>query len=305
MRDTFVKTFYNHAVKNKKVTLVTGDLGFGVFTDFEKNLPNQYINAGIAEQNMTGLSAGLAFEGRIVFTYSIANFPTLRCLEQIRNDIIYHQLPVTVVAIGGGLSYGALGISHHAIEDVAVMRALSNIRVFSPCDDTETAALVTQSIEDPFPTYLRLDKSKARAISAEPFIIGKLRKLRHGPDAVIIGYGGILEEALAAADILARDNINCSIYSAHTIKPFDVQGFINIIKEFELVVILEEHLPIGGLGSLACEIIVQAGLSPKKLLRMCLADGLSSIVGSQHYLRMRHGLDFQHIVSKIQDLSRR
>jgi transketolase len=302
MRDAFVEALLLHAHTNKRVMLVTGDLGFGVLDNYSKELPAQFINAGVAEQNMTGLAAGLALEGRNVFTYSIANFPTLRCLEQIRNDILYHAASVNLVAIGGGYSYGALGMSHHATEDVGIMRTLPGLRVFAPCDETETVALVEQMVTDPAPSYLRLDKSKAVAAGAEAFAPGKLRQMRPGASVAMVGYGGIIAEALVAADLLDAVGIDCAVFSAHTLKPFDHESLIKIAKDYNVVVTIEEHVPIGGLGSLAADTFLDAGVTPRNFKRLCLPDAYSSIVGSQDYLRKCHRLDALSIASRVREL---
>ncbi len=302
MRDAFVKALLSHAHADKRLMLVTGDLGFGVLTNYAKELPAQFINAGIAEQNMTGMAAGLALEGRNVFTYSIANFPTLRCLEQIRNDVLYHEANVNIVAIGGGFSYGSLGMSHHATEDVGIMRTLPGLRVLAPCDETETVALVDQMVTDPAPSYLRLDKSKAVAATAQAFEQGKLRQLRHGSTVALIGYGGVLAEALTAADLLELVGIDCAVYSAHTLKPFDNESLIKLGIGFEAIVTIEEHVPTGGLGSLVADTFLDAGVMPRHFARLCLPDAYSSIVGSQEYLRMRHRLDAQSIALRVREL---
>lgn len=302
MRDAFVKALLLHAQTNNRVMLITGDLGFGVLTNYANELPTQFINAGVAEQNMTGLAAGLALEGRNVFTYSIGNFPTLRCLEQIRNDVLYHDANVNIVAIGGGFSYGALGMSHHATEDVGVMRTLPGLRVFAPCDEIETVALVEQMIKNPAPTYLRLDKSKVGAAAAGAFVPGKLRQMRRGTRAALVGYGGVVCEALSAAALLDGIGIDCAVYSSHTLKPFDRDSLVNLAIEYEALVTIEEHVPIGGLGSLAADIFLDAGTMPRRFARLCLPDSYSSIVGSQEYLRMRHGLDAQGIAKSVREL---
>ena len=164
MREIFISSLLSKAKLDKNIILVTGDLGFGVLNKFTEDLPEQFINAGVAEQNMTGLSAGLALEGYNVFTYSIANFPTLRCLEQIRNDVIYHNLSVNIIAVGGGLSYGALGVSHHAIEDISIMRTFPDIQVFAPCDEVETLGILNHMLTNPKPSYLRIDKFKKNIV---------------------------------------------------------------------------------------------------------------------------------------------
>ena len=302
MRDAFVKAFLSHAQRDKRVMLITGDLGFGVLTDYASELPSQYINAGVAEQNMTGLAAGLALEGRNVFTYSIANFPTLRCLEQIRNDVLYHEATVNIVAIGGGFSYGSLGMSHHATEDVGIMRTLPGLRVLAPCDEIETIALVDQLISDPAPTYLRLDKSKAIAPAAESFVPGKLRQLHSGERVALIGYGGIVSEALIAAKLLSGAGIDCGVFSAHTLKPFDRESLINLATDYDAVVTIEEHVPTGGLGSLAADTFLDFGVMPRHFVRLCLPDAYSSIVGDQEYLRARHNLDANSIATRVREL---
>ena len=159
MRDHFVKRLCELAESDRRITLITGDLGFGVLNEFRQRFPRQFINAGIAEQNMTGLATGMALEGRIVFTYSIGNFSTLRCLEQIRNDACYHEANVKIVSVGGGFSYGALGISHHATEDLAIMRSLPGLTVVSPCGLWEAVQAAEAVTRTPGVCYVRIDKS--------------------------------------------------------------------------------------------------------------------------------------------------
>src|SRR3954463_8773160 len=187
MRDHFVKRLSQLAAADPRIVLLTADLGFGVLTDFAAKFPKQFLNVGVAEQNMTGVATGLALEGRIVFTYSIGNFPTLRCLEQIRNDAAYHDANVNVVSVGGGFSYGALGMSHHAMEDLSIMRAIPGITVVAPGDDWETAESVTALAQAPGTTYLRLDKSTAGRTQrdGEIFQIGRARRLKEGTDATL------------------------------------------------------------------------------------------------------------------------
>lgn len=302
MRDTFIAALLAHARTNKQIILVTGDLGFGVLNTFTKELPSQFINAGVAEQNMTGLSAGLALEGKNVFTYSIANFPTLRCLEQIRNDVLYHSASVNIVAVGGGFSYGALGMSHHATEDIAVLRALPGLRVFAPCDQQETIALLAEMIANPSPTYLRLDKSIVTGEGGAPFVPNCLRKMREGQHVAILGYGGIVAEALAAAEDLSSNGIECAVYSAHTLKPFDAEGLLMLASQYDTLLTVEEHVPTGGLASLAADVFLDAGIQPKRFARVCLPDAFSSIVGSQEYLRKRHGLNASAIATRVSKL---
>jgi transketolase len=301
VRDTFIAALTEHARANPRIQLITGDLGFGVLTKFAETFPAQYLNAGVAEQNMSGVAAGLALEGRNVFTYSIGNFPTLRCIEQLRNDVAYHSASVKVVAVGGGFSYGSLGMSHHATEDIAMMRAIPGFAVFAPCDELETREITAILASSPGPAYLRLDKSKVSdsAGGSMPFKQGKLRQLREGSDVAILGCGGLVSEALIAAKQLDERGVSTSVFSAHTLKPFDAESLLGIASRHRLLVTVEEHVLAGGLGSLVAEVIVDSAGARVPVLRIGLPDEHSSIVGSQEYLRTRLQIDAPAMVSRI------
>jgi len=302
MRDHFIKRLSELAEHDFRIMLVTGDLGFGVFDEYRRRFPGQFINAGVAEQNMTGIATGMAMEGRVVFTYSIANFPTLRCLEQIRNDACYHGANVKVVSIGGGFSYGALGISHHATEDLAIMRSLPDITVVSPCGYWETIEATEAIVNMPGTCYLRLDKSAgddAPLDKEEKFEIGKARVLREGSDCAIIVTGGILGEVWQAAELLEKKGISARIVSMHTIKPLDREAILQTCQDVGVIVTVEEHTVYGGLGSAVAEALLDNGVLPSAFLRIGLEAGFSSIVGSQQYLRKRYGLDAESISDRI------
>jgi transketolase len=301
MRNAFIAELVEIAKEDPRVLLITGDLGFGVFDDFARNSPRQFLNAGVAEQNMTGLAAGLALEGRIVFTYSIANFPSLRCLEQIRNDAAYHDANVKVVSIGSGFSYGALGVSHHATEDVAILRALPNLTVVSPADEWEVRQATRALIAHPGTCYLRLDKAKAPPTHkpSDVFEIGKARLVRAGTDLTIAVSGGILEVALNAADELAKlHKIETRILSVHTTKPLDVPALVDAARDTGGILALEEHTVNGGLGGAIAENLLELGVIPRRFLRVGLRGGFASAVGSQEYLRKAYGLDAPAVVSQ-------
>ena len=207
MRDHFINELSSLIDEFPNIILITGDLGFGVLDDFRKNYPDNFINAGVAEQNMTGIATGMALEEKIVFTYSIANFPTLRCLEQIRNDACYHGVNVNIVSIGGGFSYGALGISHHATEDLSIMRSLPEITVVSPSSFWEVEQATEAIVQNKKVCYLRLDKSTGRDMDNnidQPFVIGKTRTLAEGDFCTIFVTGGILEEVWEVHDDLQK-----------------------------------------------------------------------------------------------------
>ena len=300
MRDHFIKQLEVEVEKNKDIILVTGDLGFGVFNEFRKKYPNNFINAGVAEQNMTGLATGMALEGKIVFTYSIGNFSTLRCLEQIRNDACYHGANVKVVSIGGGFSYGPLGISHHATEDLTIMRSLPDISLFSPTGLWETMEATKACIEIPGTCYLRLDKSHGPDYEDinNSFQLGKNRAVIEGGSCAVFVTGGILQEVVDSLDELKKVNISPSVISVHSLKPFDKSSILDLSKRFDHLFSVEEHTLDGGLGSMLAEVIVDEGLDVR-LIRIGLESQFSSIVGSQEYLRKCYGLDSKSIAERI------
>jgi transketolase len=250
------------------------------------------------------VATGMALEGRIAFTYSIANFSTLRCLEQIRNDACYHGANVKVVSVGGGFSYGSLGISHHATEDLAILRSLPDITVFCPGDLWEAAEATTACLQTPGTCYLRLDKSSGlpTSLPGEKFIPGKIRTVRGGTDICIIVTGGILAEAQDAAEQLAEVGLSVRILSVHTLRPLDAEALLKAAVECHIVITLEEHTIYGGLGGAVAEVYLDAGVIPKKFRRMGLSGTFSSIVGSQAYLRSRYGLDARAVVAVVREL---
>lgn len=300
MRDAFLRTLTELAPLHPELLLLTGDLGFAVLNEYTTRFPRQFLNVGVAEQNMSGLAAGLALEGHTVFTYSIGNFPTLRCLEQIRNDICYHGANVKIVCIGGGMSYGPVGFSHHATEDLAILRSLPNMLVLSPGDLWEAAEASRFLLDHRGPAYLRLDKSAP--VTAQPdegFRPGSIRTVRDGSDVTLAATGGILGEALLAADILADRGIFCRVLSVHTIKPIDTDTLTAAASETGGVICIEEHAVDGGLGGAIAEALMEAGVFPRFFLRIGLRNTFSSVVGSQQYLRKVYSLDAAAIARAV------
>lgn len=307
MRDHFIERLFALAREDKRIMLITGDLGFKVFDDYRLNFPSQFINAGVSEQNMTMVATGMAMEGHICFTYSIGNFPTLRCLEMIRNDAAYHEANVKVVCIGGGFSYGALGISHHATEDLAIMRSLPGVAVVSPCGRWEATEATAAVAERPGVCYLRLDKDAGDDAPrpGESFVLGKARVLREGSDCSLVVTGGILREAQKAVEHLAVSGISARIISLHTIVPIDTEAILNAAGETGGIVTVEEHTIQGGMGSAVAEVLMDHGTMPRAFLRIGLQAGFSSIVGSQVYLRKAYGMDAVAIADRTIALLRR
>jgi len=307
VRTTFFSVLTAAAEANPDLVLITGDLGFGVVEPFVAAVPGQFINAGVAEQNMTGMAAGIALAGGKVFTYSIANFPTLRCLEQIRNDVAYHQADVTVVAVGGGLAYGALGMSHHATEDLAIMRSIPGMAVAAPGDPVETEAVMADLLRHGGPAYLRLGKAGEATIHDEmpEMSRGQLVHMRAGTDVCILSTGGILPVARDAADLLADSGVSASLVSVPWLSPLDEEGLRRLALQHELLVTVEEHSVNGGLGGAVAE--VASGIGGAPLLRLGLPHRFSSVVGDQEFLRAAHGLTpagvAERVLQRLRDLA--
>lgn len=299
MRNAFMRSLFEIAEADKNVVLLTADLGFGVFEEFSEKHPNQYLNVGVSEQNTIGVASGLALEGRAVFVYSIGNFPTLRCLEHIRNDACYHGLNINIVASGGGFSYGALGMSHHATEDIAIIRALPSTTVIVPGTGEESRISTKLLASHSGVGYLRLDKSASKESPVETISIGNAQRYREGDAITLICAGGILEEALSAADELVNEGINCRVVSIFSVKPIDENEIISACKETMGIIALEEHNIHGGLASAVSEVCMRHNVKPRNYLSMGMQDIYSSIVGSQDYLRKYYGLDKNTIMENV------
>lgn len=300
MRTTFVNTVIELAKKDKNVEIVTGDLGFGVLKPFWEAVPDQFVNAGIAEQNMITLSAGMALEGKTVFAYSIGNFPTLRCVEQIRNDCAYHGANVKVVCVGGGFVYGSLGMSHHATEDISVMRALPGVAVFAPGDAMEAAAVTKAIAAYPGTCYLRLGRGGEKRIREElvDFQIGKAIPVQQGTEVAILATGAIYEEVELACRLLEERGIHPTVYTFPTVKPLDEQTVIRCAENHRLIVTCEEHNIVGGFGGAVAEVLAEHP-GKAKLLRIGMDDRYCVHVGDQKYLRKQYGMDGETICRRI------
>lgn len=303
MRDTFVRTLVECAKEDKNIELITGDLGFGVLKPFWEQCPDQFTNAGIAEQNMTGVAAGMALIGKNVFTYSIGNFPTLRCIEQIRNDCAYHNANVKVVCIGGGFVYGSLGMSHQATEDLAMLRALPDVVVLAPADLVEAEECTKALAKYQGTAYLRLGRGGEKRIheKIENFQIGKAIKVCDGEKVAIFSAGAIFEEVEPCKQILQENGITPAVYTFPTVKPIDKVTIEKVAKEVDLIVTCEEHNVIGGFGSAVAEVMAEMKDRKATLLRVGLNDEYSIRVGNQKYLRQQYGIDSISIASKILD----
>jgi len=301
MRTAFVDTLTELAVRDERIVLLAGDLGFGVIDAFAQRFPDRFVNMGVAEQNMTGVATGLALSGKVVFTYSIANFPTLRCLEQIRNGPCYHNANVKVVSVGGGLAYGSLGMSHHATEDLAIMRVLPNITVVAPADPVETRGATEALVQLDGPAYLRLGRAGEPVVHDDviDFELGRAVRLRDGRDLTLVSTGGMLATAGRVADALARDGLSCRLLSMHTVRPLDRDAVIAAATETQLVVTIEEHSIVGGLGGAVAEVLAEMRGDRAPLKRVGLPSAFMRRAGSRDYLLHEHGLSDVEILATL------
>jgi transketolase len=298
MRTAFIKTLCELAEQDERIWLLCGDLGYSVLEGFSSRFPNRFVNVGVAEQNMTGIAAGLALSGKVVFIYSIANFPVMRCLEQIRNDVCYHNLNVKIVTVGGGLTYGSLGYTHHGVEDIAVMRVLPNMTVIAPGDPVE-ARLATQAIlNTPGPCYLRLGKAGEPVVhQIEPeFQVGKAISLQLGSDLTLISTGGMLQSVVLAAEKLASQGYSVQVLSMPTVYPLDEPAIVQATKQTGKIITVEEH-GLGGLGSAVAEVLALGGI-PVKFRLLRLQREAMKVAGSQTVLRSSQGLSIERIVDE-------
>jgi len=304
MRTIFNKTLIELAEKDERIHLVLADIGYGEIEGFARKFPERYYNCGVMEQHMTGVACGIAMEGGIAVTYSIANFPTLRCLEQIRNDVCYHNANVKIVNIGGGVSYGALGVSHHSTEDIAILRALPNMVVVVPCDLPEAEAATRAVFEYEGPVFYRCGYKNEKDIHHRPFDfqLGKAITVEDGDDCTVIFCGPIGYEAQKAVEAVRANGINCRLISMHTIKPIDREAIVKAAKETGKIITVEEHNLSGGLGSAVAEVLMDEGCGGVKMKRMALPDVNVHEVGSQEWLREYYHLTAPYIAEEIEKI---
>lgn len=298
MRNALIEELTALAAHDPRVVLIVNDVGFSVVEPFQQRFPERFMNAGVAEANMIGVAAGLALTGHRVFVYAIAPFTTYRCLEQIRLDLCRTKLPVTLVGLGGGFSYGQLGTTHHPTEDIAILRALPGMRVLVPCDAFETRALVPYLGMGEGPIYLRLEKAGQQDVHATAPAVGPGRsaRVRSGEDVTLVACGTMVQVCLAAAEHLSAQGVQAGVISAVSLKPLDSA----LIDELRIrpVVTVEEHSTIGGLGGALAEAGTDAG-APVPRLRMGVPDSYSEVAGDQAYLRALYGLTPEGIESRV------
>lgn len=299
MRIAFVNTLHKLAAKNPNIILITGDLGFSVFENYIKEFPRQFLNAGVAEQNMTGIAAGMAMEGKIPLIYSIVPFVTMRNFEQIRNDICYQGLAVKIVGVGAGYSYGMYGHTHYGLEDMGILRTIPDITIIAPGDPIEAELATIAALKTRGPVYIRLGKAGEPLVHKirPKFEIGKGIVIAEGKDIALLTCGTMLPVALEVSDIL-KNKYSVKVVSMHTVKPIDDVLIKNLSRKMKGVFTLEEHAAIGGLGSAVAEVLAENNLDVI-FKRFGTPDHFSKVSGKQKYMREQNGLSAKIIASEI------
>lgn len=305
MRTAFINQLIEEAKTNKKIFLLVGDLGYSVVEPFAELFPDRYLNVGIAEQNMAGIAAGLAIEGYCVYIYSIGNFPTLRCMEQIRYDICYHNLNVKIVAVGGGFAYGSLGASHYATEEMGMLRTIPNLVVCAPGDPVETKAITTFTSQYKGPCYIRIGKAGEPLVHKENSLfdlsLGDILEIRNEGEVAVFTTGAMLKYVV---DFVEQNEIKTSIYSFPFVKPLNRDFLAEIFESQKKIITIEEHQAQGGFGSAILEamndLLEEGKLSHLPLVkRIAIPDKFYSVAGSQGYLRKLAGLELRKDMFEI------
>ena len=301
MRDAFADEMLKLATEDETLVLLSADTGNRLFDAFKERFRDRFINCGIAEANMTGVASGMCMSGLRPITYTLATFNTVRCLAQIRVDICYHKLPVTIVGVGAGLSYANLGYTHQATEDIGILRTFPNMSILCPADPMEVRGALRSAHDHDGPVYIRLGKKGEPIIHDDiPSLnIGGSLEIIPGRDVCLLTIGPVLKEALDAANLLKQKGISTKVVSFYSAKPIDEGSLKKIFSTIPLVVTIEEHSKIGGVGSAISEWIVNNKVNPKGFLHLSLPDKISHESGSQSYLREICGLTSSNIATQV------
>jgi transketolase len=300
MRNAFAAELTALAAEDQRVVLLSGDIGNRLFNKYKECFGERFFNCGVAEANMTGVAAGMALCGLRPITYTITPFNTTRCLEQIKIDICYHNLPVVIVGVGSGLSYAGLGATHHSCEDIAFLRALPNMTVVCPGDVWEVRLALRGAISHGGPVYIRLGKKNEPVIheQAPDFALGKAIPIRPGKDICLLSTGNMLPIAMQAAGEIDNRGASAAVVSFHTIKPLDEDLLAALFSKFKVVATIEEHSLLGGFGSSVAEWLVDQAPQPARLCRIGIEDQFLHEAGGQDYARQLCGLTPANIARK-------
>jgi transketolase len=306
MRNAFADEITLLAAEDERIVLLSGDIGNRLFDTYKGNCPTRFFNCGVAEANMTSMAAGMALCGLRPFTYTIASFNTTRCFEQIRVDLCYHNLPVVIVGVGAGLSYAGLGPTHHACEDIALLRVLPNMTVICPGDAVEVRLAVRAALQHRGPIYIRLGKKNEPIIHHEdpPFQIGRAIVVREGSDICLLSTGNILPVVLDTVLLLEKVGVSAQVVSMHTVKPIDTDLLAAAFANFEAVVTVEEHTGLGGFGSSVAEWLVDNLPQKGRLYRFDTSDGFLCSCGNQENARKLVGLSSEHMAEELRAIVR-
>jgi transketolase len=297
MRGTFIRTLVELAGVDQRILLLTGDLGYTVVEPFVERYPDRFFNVGVAEQNMVGVATGLAEDGFIPFVYSIAAFATLRPYEFIRNGPVLHQLPVRIVGVGGGFEYGTAGATHHALEDVGVLRIQPGLLVIAPADAEQASTALRATWDAPGPIYYRLGKDERTAVPGlhGRFHLGRADLVRDGRDLAIVTMGSVSVEAVAAAEALEAQGVSCAVVVVASVSPPPTDDLAAILAPYPAVLTVEAHYVVGGLGSLVSEVVAEHGI-PCRVFRCGVTTGPNGLHGSERYFHAAHGLSSTALV---------
>lgn len=299
MRNAFAQELTKMAGEDERLVLLSGDIGNRLFDEYKRRFPDRFYNCGVAEANMTSMAAGMAMCGLRPITYTITSFNTIRCFEQIKIDIAYHNLPVIIVGVGSGLSYAELGATHHSCEDIACLRSLPNMQIIAPADSQEVRLALRAALRQDHPVYLRLGKKGESIIHDHEvaFTIGKGIVMRKGKDVCLLGTGTIMPVVLAAAGELEKRGVSTKVVSFHTLKPLDEPLLEQIFSGVRVVVTVEEHNLIGGFGSAVAEWLSRGPVKRARLLCKGVSDQFFCMAGNQDYAREYFGLTPDEIAS--------
>jgi transketolase len=305
MRESCLKMVYELAKTDERVVFIGSDLGVGVLSEFKNDIPSRFFMEGVSEQNLVGVAAGMALEGRIVYLNTIATFLSRRCYEQVAVDLCLHNVNVRLIANGGGVVYAPLGPTHLAIEDLAIMRALPNMTIVAPADAVEMVRFMKVSVDHPGPIYIRVAKGHDPVVTTDtgPFVIGKAVPMRDGDEILIATTGVGLQVSLAAAEKLATAGIRAAVLHFPTVKPLDTIALHEHVKQAAVVVSVEEHTVIGGLGSAIAEDLAEADLlSGRRFKRFGIPDVFPKGYGDQNGMLRKYGVSAENVAEQVKTL---
>ncbi|MCX8089750.1 MAG: transketolase [Verrucomicrobiae bacterium] len=305
MRKMCLDMVYELAKRDRRIVFIGSDLGAGTLNPFKAEMPERFFMEGVSEANVVGMAAGMAMEGKIVYVNTIATFLTRRCFEQVALDLCLHNVNVRLIGNGGGVVYAPLGPTHEAIEDIAIFRALPRMTILAVADAEEMRRMMPQTVERPGPIYIRLGKGDEPVVTRDvPFEIGRAYVMREGSDALIVSTGVVLKAALDAAEALAAEGLQAAVLHVPTVKPFDTARFLELARAVPVIVSVEEHSILGGLGGTVAEILAETDFdSPKRFRRIGLPDAFPDQYGSQASLLKRYGVTAEKIVSTVRALA--